>query len=116
MPSPRTDVTPPFGVLGRYEVDGDECFGVYIRVNDQTVFVDIKEDKQVESRKARAQDLFSAQAQLGVALSAFLEANPAFRNRQIAYIGLHSKDLQQGEVFWDPEGYTLLKGLSFEPE
>lgn len=116
MPSPRNDVTPPFGVLDRYEVDGDECFGLYIQVNDQTVFVDIKEDKQVELRKARAQDLFAAQAQLGVALSAFLEASPAFRDRQIAYIGLHSKDLQQGEVFWDPEGYTLLKGLSFEPE
>ncbi len=96
MPSPRL---PVLGVLGRYAVDGDECFGLYIRVNDQTVFVDIKEDKLIELRKERALELFAAQAQLGTALSAYLEANPAFRSRQIAYIGLHSKDTKQGEVF-----------------
>lgn len=116
MPSQRDHVIPPFGVFGHYEVDGDECFGLYIQLNDQTVFVDLKEDKQLEARKARALELFEAQTQLGSELSAFRQANPAFRDRQVAYIGLHSKDMKQGEVFWDPEGYTLLKGLSFESE
>jgi hypothetical protein len=116
MPNQPKDDLAPLGIIGDYEVDGDECFGLYIQINQHKVFVDIREDKYLELRKVKAQALFAAQEQLGKALTAFLDANPPFRDRKLAYIGLHSKNIEQGELFWEPQGYTLLKGLCFEPD
>jgi hypothetical protein len=28
-------------------------------------------------------------------------------------LGIHSNDLQRTEVFWDPTGYTLIRGFVF---
>ena len=104
------------GVLETYLIDGDECFGLYIQLNEHRVFVDIKEDKYLDARKEKALNLFANQQLLANSLSLFVQANPIFATRQPATIGLHAKSLDQGEVFWNPTGYTLLKGLTFELE
>ena len=109
-----------FGVLGVYAPDPadpvDKCYGLYLRIGAQTVFVDIREDKYLEQRKLRALDLFAHSNELEISLRQFLRDNPEFAPRTVGYIGLHSKNLDQGEVFWDPAGYTVLKGLSFALE
>ena len=104
------------GVLGHYAIEGTQCFGLFIRLDNYKAFVDIKKDKFFEQRKTKALDLYENQQLLSGSLVAFLESSPDFRSRRVAYIGLHSKNLGQGEVFWDPTGYTLLKGLKFQPE
>jgi hypothetical protein len=116
MPSTRHDLSVPLGILDRYVVDSTESLGLYIQLNEHRVFVDLREDKLIELRKARALQLYENQQILGKSLNAFIAANPDFRDRQVAYIGLHSKNMEQGEVFWDPTGYTLLKGFEFHPE
>jgi len=102
-----------FGVLGDYVVDDTPCFGLFIRLKNWPVFVDVKQDRLENARRERAQFLCQHEAQLNSQLDLFLKSNPTFAARSIAYIGLHSKNIEQGEVFWDPEGYTLLKGMTF---
>ena len=104
------------GVLGEYIVDSTKCFGLFIQLGSCNAFVDIKEDKLLEQRKAKALELHENQQLLSEKLIAFLASNPEFSSRRIAYICLHSKNLEQGEVFWDPNGYTLLKGFEFQPD
>lgn len=116
MPSQGDDRSTILGVLGNYVVDDTESFGRFINLDEHVAFVDLREDKYLELRKAKAIQLFENRQQLARSLSMLVVANPTFRDRRVAYIGLHSKDLEQGEVFWDPSGYTLLKGLSFELE
>jgi hypothetical protein len=104
-----------YGVLGTYvsTPEDDECYGLYLRINQQPVFVDLREDTFLEERKFKAQQLFSHSEQLERSLEILLLDNPEFRSRKIACLGLHSKNTDQAEVFWEPTGYTLLKGLSF---
>ena len=102
-----------YGVLGDYVVDEAPSHGLFIRLCERAVFVDIKQDRMVDLRKARAAFLYEHQAALDEQLCRFMRANPSFATRSIRYIGLHSEDIEQGEVFWDPDGYTLLKGLTF---
>ena len=116
MPNIRHDPAAPLGIIDRYVVDSTKSFGLYIQLNQHTVFVDLREDKLIELRKARALQLFKNQQLLGKSINAFIEANPDFRGRQVAYIGLHANDVERGEVFWDPNGYTLLRGFEFQPE
>jgi len=104
------------GVLGHYVVDSTQVFGLFITLGVYKAFVDIKEDKFVEQRKIKALQLYENQRLLSESLTTFLQSHPDFRGRRIEYIGLHSKDLEQGEVFWDPSGYTLLKGFAFQPD
>lgn len=78
-----------------------------------TVFIGVKEDKFMEERKSYALYLWENRHALEESLTQFVVNNPKFRNRTVGIIGLHSKSLDQGEVFWDPDGYTLLKGLVF---
>ena len=104
------------GVLGTYVVDSTEVFGLFIQLNEYGAFVDVKEDKFVEQRKIKALQLYENQQLLSEKLRFFLEANPKFRGRRIEYIGLHSENLEQGEIFWNPNGYTLLKGFEFQPD
>lgn len=94
-------------------VDETPSFGLFIRLRDWPVFVDIKQDRLEVARRERAQFLHHHEAELNVQLELFLKANPEFAARSIASIGLHSKDVERGEVFWDPEDYTLLKGTTF---
>jgi hypothetical protein len=108
-----------FGVLGNYYVNADpsdECYGLYLSLSGRAVLVDIREDKYLEQRKAHALGLFANCRELERSLESFVRANPAFASRSLSSIGLHSKVLTQGEVFWEPEGYTLLRGLSFDLE
>lgn len=107
-----------YGSLGDYAVDGDGqdlSYGLYIDLGGDPVFIDIKKDTYVEERKTRAQMLFKRQEELKANLVRFIEENPEFKNSKIHAIGLHAKDIEQGEVFWLPNGYTLLRGLEFVP-
>jgi len=51
-----------------------------------------------------------------LSLKKFIAAFPIFESRTIEFIGPHSTQLDQGEVFWAPIGYTLLRDLSFVAE
>jgi len=111
--APADQMPVTYGVLGEYEVDGTPSYGLFIELRGQPVFVDIRSDGRLEARKARAGFLFQHQRQLVEQLGQFLEAHPDFAMRTVQFIGLHANDVEQGEVFWDPDGYTRLKGLSF---
>jgi hypothetical protein len=106
-----------YGVLGNYAPDSndpeDECYGLYLQIDQHSIFVDIREDKYLEQRKLKALQLVENCKTLQISLENFVLSNPTFKSRSVSYIGLHSKNLDQGEVFWDPTGYTLLRGVSF---
>ena len=101
------------GVLGHYEIDSTESYGLFLSLGGKPVFVDIREDKLIEKRKEFARFLANNANNLESSLNEFIQTHPDFSSRQIASIGLHAKTLDQGEVFWYPEGYTRLKGLEF---
>lgn len=101
------------GVLDHYILDSDKCYGLFVSLNGKHVFLDIREDKLVDKRKDFARYLLDNANELEKNLNRFIESHPKFSSRQIVTIGLHSKVLDQGEVFWEPDGYTGLKGLVF---
>jgi len=102
-----------YGRVGEYVVDSTPSFGLFIELQKEPVFIDIKKDRLVEERKARAEYLFQHQSELNDNLSRFLSENPDYRAKTLMYIGLHSYNLEQGELFWSPAGYTILRGLNF---
>ncbi len=105
-----------YGILGSYAVDGDAedlSYGLYIKLGDQDVFVDIREDKLLEQRKLRASALFRATSKLEENLRIYIERNNKFEMKRVASIGVHSDDIEQNEVFWDPNGHSLLVGFEF---
>jgi hypothetical protein len=102
-----------YGRVGEYVVDSTPSFGLFIQLQEQPVFIDIKKDRFIEGRKARAEYLFQHQSELNDNLYQFLSENPGYRSKKLAYIGLHSDSLEQGELFWNPAGYTILRGLEF---
>src|SRR5512137_1321712 len=110
---PKADISglatePPIGVLGKYFANGDptdECYGLYLRLDGRLVLVDIREDQHLEQRKRHALYLVAHAGELEVSFAKFVGANPKFAGCHIGAIGLHSKALDQGEVFWDPDGY-----------
>ena len=101
------------GVLGRYVLDDTPSYGLFINLLGDPVFVAVKEDRLVNEREDFARFLADNTDKLESSLNAFLASNPNFADRQLSEIGLHSKVLDQGEVFWEPDGYTLLNGLEF---
>jgi hypothetical protein len=101
-----------YGRVGAYVVDSTLSFGLFIELQQQPVFIDIRKDRFVELHQARAEFLFQHQSELNDNVSRFLSENPDFQVRKLTYIGLHSDDLEQGEMFWSPAGYTLLSGLN----
>lgn len=117
---PRVDQSESivYGVLGKHVVSGDSelSYGLFIDLDGDSVFVDIKEDAHFEERKRRAIFLFERRKELEKNISKFRSENPSFKNKKIHAIGIHAEDLEQGEVFWIPDGYTLLKGLEFLPD
>jgi hypothetical protein len=102
-----------YGRVGEYVVDSTPSFGLFIELQKEPVFIAIKRDRFVEERKARAEYLFQHQSELNDNLSGFLNENPSYRSKRLTYIGLHSNSLEQGELFWSPDGYTILRGLNF---
>lgn len=108
-----TSAHQPYGQLGQYDLDGDRLYGLFIRLSSRPVFVDIREDQWLEQRKEKATFLHQNTIELERSLESFLSSHPEFRARTMNSIGLHSKDLDRGEVFWDPTGTCLLKGLQF---
>jgi hypothetical protein len=116
--SPEVDIMEGFklyepGVLGHYEIDSDDSFGLFLSLNNRLVFVDIREDEFLSERKKFALFIFQNKSVLESNLCSFIENYPEFIDKELMYIGLHSKDLKQAEVFWEPEGYTILKELNF---
>ncbi|MEF9388495.1 hypothetical protein V4890_23175 [Ralstonia solanacearum species complex bacterium KE056] len=105
----------PYGVLGDYVVDATESYGLFIELLSDAVFVDVKKDDLIEQRKQQALYLFKNQKILEDDLGNFIKENPEYKARKILYIGLHSREQGRGEVFWDPHGYTLLRGTNFLP-
>ena len=101
------------GVLGRYEIDSTQSYGLFVSLGGKPVFVDIREDKLIDKRKEFARYLSDNANELEKNLNEFIAEHPEYSSRQIASIGLHSKVLDQGEVFWEPKGYTGLKGMVF---
>jgi len=106
-----TDIA--YGEIRRFNVEGERALGLYLKLAGRPVFVDIREDQLAEKRKLRALELSKAESTLEVSLSSFLINHPEFQERQVGTIGIHSNDLQQAEVFWEPTGYTLIRGLTF---
>ncbi|WP_155520946.1 hypothetical protein [Ralstonia solanacearum] len=104
-----------YGVLGDYVVDATESYGLFIELLSDAVFVDVKQDDLIEQRKQQALFLFKSQKILEGELCNFIKENPEYKTRKILYIGLHSREQGRGEVFWDPNGYTLLRGTNFLP-
>ena len=103
----------PYGQLGTYDVEGDKLYGMFIELKGRPVFVDIREDGLLEKRKQRAAFLHGNTLELERSLEDFQRQHPNFQTRVVGIIGLHSKEVEQGEVFWDPEGTCLLQGLRF---
>ena len=101
------------GVFGKFIVDGTEDYGIFIILDRAKVFITIRDDKFFKERKTHAHYLFNNSSLIEESLKKYISMNPEFSNRKISYIGLHSKNLEQGEVFWKPEGYTILEGLKF---
>jgi hypothetical protein len=81
--------------------------------NGKAVFIDVREDRYLEERKKRALLLHESRSVLEDGLKRFLASNPEFQSRQLKTIGLHSDELERAEVFWDPDGYSLLRGFQF---
>lgn len=107
------DFSGPYGALGDYVVDATESYGLFIKLGDATVFVDIRKDGKLDQRQRQARFLYENQQALASSLAAFVTGHPEYKPKTITYIGLHSSDLEQGEVFWDPDGYTVLRGAQF---
>jgi len=105
--------TVPYGILGNYVVDATKAYGLFIKLCDVPVFVDIRPDSFADRREQQALYLFENREILEVELLKFMNANPEFKNKKISFIGLHSRVMDQGEVFWDPDGHTLVKGINF---
>jgi len=110
---PRFPENAPVGKLGRFTIDGDESFGLFLELAKAPVFVDLREDEQIENRKTRALYLADNVRALESSLAAFRAKNTEFLQRQPTYIGLHSSDPETAEVFWEPDGHTALRGLEF---
>lgn len=102
-----------YGALGHYVVDATDSYGLFINLGDGAVFVDVKRDKFLELREQQALFLSQHTKELEINLAKFLDANPAYKPKRIAYIGLHAKTMEQGEIFWNPDGYTRLIGTDF---
>ena len=103
--------TQELGVLGNYIVDSDDSYGLFLSINGSPVFVDIREDELLEERKKFAEYLYANTDILEKNLNSFLAKNPDYSTKELTYIGLHSEELDQAEVFWEPDGYSKLKGL-----
>lgn len=110
---PMDERSVTYGVLGNYIVDETPSFGLFILLNKQPVFIDIRSDGLLELRKNRAKYLYEHQEQLTENLIRFIADNPKFASRSPQSIGLHAKDIEQADVFWYPDGHTSLKGLIF---
>ena len=104
----------PLGVLGEFFHEAEPVYGLYIQLDGKPVLVDVKEDTRLAERMAYALQLAAHSVDLDKSLARFIAAHPAFKTRDVASIGLHSKDdVLSGEVFWNPDGYTRLVGMEF---
>jgi hypothetical protein len=113
-PEPPMNASIVLGKLGPYPAE--DGYGLYIRLQERIVFVDIREDDCLKERELYAAMLQEGSVELSRNLAAFQKSNPEFGVRTVNSIGIHSHEHQRGEVFWSPSGYTLLKGLQFLPD
>ncbi|MET0550443.1 MAG: hypothetical protein ABW002_14365 [Xanthomonas sp.] len=111
----KTSGVNDFGRLGEFDVDDELCYGMYICLNSNPIFIDIRKDGFLRQRESYAQYLHKNSNNLERNLSDFIAMNPEFSSKSINSLGLHSLEMpeKQAEVFWDPEGYSQLRGLEF---
>jgi hypothetical protein len=102
------------GLLGEYVLDSTESYGLFMKLIDMPIFVDIRVDKFIEQRKRHAIFLFENRGMLEDNLREFLDKNPSYHDKKIEYICIHSKKIDQCNVLWIPDGHTALVGLNFE--
>ncbi|XQA74435.1 hypothetical protein ACM9XA_02520 [Xanthomonas sacchari] len=104
-----------FGRLGDYNVDDELCYGMYIRLNSNPIFIDIRRGDFLRQRENYAKYLYENSGNLERNLNKFIAINPDFSSRCINSLGLHSLEMpeKQAEVFWDPEGYSQIRDLEF---
>jgi hypothetical protein len=100
-------------LFGEYVLDLPR-YGLFLKLIDMPIFVDIKMGKSIEQRKRHALFLFNNRGILENNLREFLDKNHSYRDKKIEYICLCSKNIDQCDVFWSPEGHTRLVGLHFE--
>ncbi|WP_444956867.1 hypothetical protein [Microbulbifer sp. ZKSA002] len=103
-----------YGVLGQYIIDSTYSYGMFIELLGRPVFIDVKKDGCLSRREEYAKFLYEHIGELEANLRKFCRGGVGFDSKFIDYIGLHSPQMEEGEVFWSPEGYTKLYGLDFK--
>ena len=108
----KNDITnAPIGDIGRYEVDGEISYGLFILIENKKVFVDIKADTLKEKREVLAINILHNCGLIEKNIIKFKTNNPEFKNDYVNSFGLFSSDLNRVEVFWDSGRYSLMKNF-----
>lgn len=103
----------PLGVLGRYVVDEDDSYGLFIELCGRRVFVDLREDEHKARREMLALDLFANQELLSRSLTRYIGNSKTPPEDYVDSLGIHSNEEGRVEVFWQSGKYTLLKDMEF---
>ncbi|MDR3055112.1 MAG: hypothetical protein LBU53_06890 [Zoogloeaceae bacterium] len=112
-----TSLAVSYGTLDYHDIDGDKSYGLYVSINNNPVFIDIREDKFLDERKEHALLLYNNSALLEENFNKFITENKKYENKKIYCIGLHYKILNQGVVIWEDEEHTtLLEEFNFTDE
>jgi hypothetical protein len=72
----------PAGLLGEYVLDSTESYGLFMKLIDMPIFVDIRTDKFIEQRERHALFLFENRGVLEDNLREFLDKNPDYRDKK----------------------------------
>jgi hypothetical protein len=103
----------PLNHFGDYIIDGDKSYGAFIDLCGSTVFVEVKSDALKAERLVQAKEIVRRKGLIDQSFKKFISEHPEYAERKVAYICSHSKHISQFEVFWEPEGYTLLRDFEF---
>ncbi|MBS9781080.1 MAG: hypothetical protein KGV56_01155 [Gammaproteobacteria bacterium] len=102
-----------FNKFDYYVIDDTKCFGLFIKLFNQPVFIELREDNLLEKRKKQALYLSKNTRSLERNLNIFLEENPTYKEKKLEAILLCYDDVTLGDVFWEPTGNTSIKALTF---
>lgn len=67
-----------FGRLGHFSVDDELCYGMYICLNSNPIFIDIRRDDFLRQRENYAKYLYENSGNLEGNLNKFIAINPDF--------------------------------------
>ncbi len=102
-----------FNKLDYYIIDNTECFGLFIKIFNKPIFIELKEDSLLEKRKQQALHLSENPHTLEENLNIFLKENPVYQEKKFDVILLCYDDITLGDIFWEPTGHTSIKDLIF---